>query len=90
MDCTRGPNDSKMKTDTVMTRAPTVEGGTTKGAGSTAARVATHVVAIAAVKHDTSTRNTSITSGVMKRTATTEELGHIGSARSSSTAGAEG
>ena len=79
-----------MKTDTVMTRAPTVAGGTIEGAVSTAARVATHAVAITAVKHDTSARNAPITSGVMKRTATTEELGHIGSARSSRTAGAKG
>ena len=78
-----------MKTDTVITHAPTITGGTTEDAGSTAARVATHAAVIATVKHDASAGNASITSDVMKRTATIDELGHNGSAHSSSTAGAK-
>ena len=77
-----------MKTDTMTTGAPTVAGGTIEDASPTTAHAATHAVGIAAAKHDK--RNASITSGVVKKTATTEELGRIGSVCSSNTARAEG
>jgi len=82
-----------MKADTTTAGAFTVAGGTTKDVGSIAARAATHAVGNAAVKRGIGRRNASATSGVVKQsvpTATTEGPGHIGSARSSSTVGAEG
>jgi hypothetical protein len=86
----RDQSGNKTKTDTVTTGTTIVAGETTEDVGSTAARVATHPLGIAAVKHIINKRDASITSGFMKRTATTEELGRIGSARSSITARAEG
>ena len=76
-----------------MADASTVASGATEDAGSTVAHAVTHAVENAAGKRSIGGRNTSAMSGVMKQsvpTATTEGPGHIRSARSSSTVGAEG
>ena len=77
----------------MMADVSTIASGATEDAGSTAAHVVTHAVENAAGKCGFGGRNASATSGVVKQsvpTATTEGPGHIGSARSSSTIGAEG